>query len=363
MNPSAYRSLLRSVRAASALGLASISMTGEIGAGYLAFSWLAWLASFVLDRFPEWQHRLRRYETPAVAGLAGVFVLDFFGRGDTIFIAITHLLLLFQILKWLGEKKRRDCLQILFFSFFQILAACTLSLEIWHALILLALIPAAITTLFWHQVVAHEETAPQAPAAAHLRSYRRLIGIMCLGAIPMNIILTTGVFIFFPRLTWNVSLPGLGAGRVGFADQVNLARSGSLRPDNTTVLWLDIPNARDRAHWSGYLRGAAMDYFDGRQWLNPNPSGRIISPDRNGVFNIHPAFSPAQPFRCTVTLINSSASTLFHIGRAVRVMAPFSALQEDAAGCLRWMGGWNRPLRYEVQSDVGSGSGWGSVDS
>src|SRR5258708_25605256 len=92
MKNSAY---LWSVRLVSGLGLAALTLTGEIERGFLIAAWSAWALSFLLDRFPEQQRQLRTYETLAVLGLVTTFMIDFFVRSASIFMAISHFLILF----------------------------------------------------------------------------------------------------------------------------------------------------------------------------------------------------------------------------------------------------------------------------
>ncbi len=336
------------------LGLLSLTLTGEVENGFLLLSWTCWAASFALDRFPHQEQRLRRLETAAVIGLVVLFLVDFFLQRHTVFLSITHLLLMFQNFKWLGEKKRKDILQILFFSFFQILAACTLSLAIWHALILLVMIPSATAALFWHQVVFHEEESGRALPAGARNPYRALLTLICAVVLPMNILLTAGVFVLFPRLNWNLPLSRFASGRIGYTDQVNLSHQGTLHPDNSVVMWLDIPDRAERNGWTGYLRGTTLDFFDGKQWSSRVSGGRIVAPGLGGLFTFRPLVAQSATWRASVMLLNPSAATLFHTGRVLHVAAPLSALQEDSAGCLHWMGGWNRPLRYALTCETGS---------
>ena len=150
--PMAGRGLQMSVRLACALGFLSISLTGEIANGWLIVIWTAWLFAFVCDQYPLFQATLRRFETAAVIGMVGLLFIDFFIFRNTVFIAVTHFLLFFQIVKLAGEKARKDCLQIFLVSFFQILASCTLSVDVWHAAVLILFIPVATAALFWNQM-------------------------------------------------------------------------------------------------------------------------------------------------------------------------------------------------------------------
>jgi protein-glutamine gamma-glutamyltransferase len=343
------RALRVSARVAAALGLLSISLTGEISPSWLALSWSAWLFSFLADRFAWFQARLRRLETLAVMGMVALLFVDFFILRDTIFIAVTHFLLFFQIVKLAGEKKRKDNLQMFLFSFFQLLAACTLSVDAWHAVVLLAFIPTATTALFWNQMEREREGAKTLEDAPLYRNYRRMSVLICTAALPLIVFLTTVVFVLFPRVTLNASLPGFVGHHAGYTDQMNLAQTGTLHEDAAVVLWLSFPKAGDRQGWDGYLRGDVLTAFDGRQWhVSSSGRARSLAPDSNGVFFIRP-HTPDQPLsRASVTLADTSANTLFVTGKPVRVMAALPALQENGEGTLRWASAWNRPLRYEV---------------
>jgi len=356
--------LLWSVRGVAALGLSALTLTGEIGVGYLAAAWCLWILSWVIDRFPQQQEKLRRYETSIVVVIIAAFLFDFFMKQNTLFISLSHFLLLFQMLKLAGRKTRSDAMQIFLFGFFQLLAACTLSVNVWHAIILLLLIPNATAALFWNYVEQESEKAHQPVPQTALRPFRRLTLGMCLSAVPINLALTLSVFILFPRLKLNVSMPGFDTGRSGYIDQVNLLQSGNLSNDNSTVLWLAFPSEQDHQAWNGYLRGTTLDLFDGRQWSSSKAgSSTPFLADSNGVFTLSRPSSGFKPLHQMITLINTSGSTLFAAGLPVQVVAPLQIVQREMSGCLHWNSAWRRPLRYQVLSDVQTplpllGGGW-----
>lgn len=346
-------SFLWSVRGVAALGLSALTMTGEIGTGYLVAAWGFWSFSWAMDRFPERQDTLRRYETAIVIALIGVFLFDFFIKRNTFFVALSHFLLLFQMFKLAGRKTRSDAMQIFLLGFFQLLAACTLSVNAWHAILLLLLIPSATAALFWNYVEQESEKAQMSIPPAALRPFRRLTWGMCLSAIPINLALTLSVFIFFPRLKLNFSLPGFDTGRTGYIDQVNLLQSGNLSNDNSTVLWLAFPSEQDRQAWNGYLRGTTLDFFDGRQWnASKTESLTRFLADSNGVFTLSRPGPGFKPLHQMITLINTSGSTLFAAGLPIQVVASLQFVQREKSGCLHWNVPWRRPLRYQVLSDI-----------
>jgi transglutaminase-like putative cysteine protease len=344
------KSLRISSQLAAALGILSITLTGEIAPVWLVVSWGAWGLGFFMVPRTNLEGRRRRIETAAVVAMVTFLILDFFIFRVSFFISIAHFLLLFQIVKLIGLKDRKDCFQIFLFSFLQILASCTLSVDAWHALVLLAMIPTATAALFWSQMTKDcDEARALEDVSSHTRFHRMAVGI-CLIALPLNIFLTTAVFVIFPRLTLNASLPGFGNEHAGYTNQVNLAQKGNIKQNTSVVLWMSFSKPEDRFRWDGFLRGEVLSEFDGRQWtVSKSVRTHEIWPDSNGVFTIEPIM-PAGVLHESVTLADTSAETLFITGAPYRVMAPLPALSEGEGGTLRWAAPWRRPLHYEVIS-------------
>lgn len=346
------RPLLWSLRLSSALGLMALTLTQEIGAVYLYLCWLSWAASFWLDSQAVWQKKLRRLETAVVIGMIAVFVLDFYVWGQTLFIGVAHFLLLFQTFKMLGLKERKDSLQILMFSFFQMLSACTLSVDLWQAAILLLLIPIATAGLFWHLVNQEAELQGHKPSLQAQRPFQRLVFWMCAGAIPINIALASTMFLVFPRLAFRNAFAGLGSGRSGYSEQVNLAQAGVLNLDSSPILWMQITPEKDRDRWGGYLRGTTLNHFDGRQWSRQSSAiPQTLFSGNNGVYQLGlPADKKRRGLRQTITLVNTSGATLFGSPFIGEAMAPLANLQTLPDGSVRWTLGWRKPLHYTVVS-------------
>src|SRR5688572_16214792 len=95
-------------RVAAFLGLSALSFTQELNPIYLGLAWTGLLMSFFLDQRPLFQRGMRRLETSAVLVLVGLTVLDFFRWGSSLFAAVAHFLLLFQLIKLLGLKEIKD---------------------------------------------------------------------------------------------------------------------------------------------------------------------------------------------------------------------------------------------------------------
>ena len=114
-----------------------------------------------------------------------------------------------------------------------------------------------------------------------LRS-RRVIGktflaLTCLLSVPI-FLFTAVIFVMFPRVGLSLLLlnrPSTGR-MVGFSDHVDLGGVGTLRTDPTIVLRIEVPNLPDPPppRYSFYLRGTALDTYDGVAWSRTNV-GRV----------------------------------------------------------------------------------------
>ncbi len=337
-------------RAIAVLGLAALSLTDELNPVVLILAWSAWGASWILDRFPAHQAALRRFDAWAVGVLVAASLTDFFFLRSSIFVTVAHFLLLFQTYKLIGRKNRIDSLQIMLFSFFQVLSATTLSADILQAMILLVWVPLSAAGLFWHQAAVCEEKGSRLNASTH-RIFSRLAWKMAGISLPVTFMLTAGVFIFFPRLKWNVTIPGFGNARIGYSEEMNLSRTGLLSADNKVALWMAFAEGSDRDLWDGYLRGATFTDFDGRQW-HTDPSGALtLRADSNNLMTlVYRKERLRHTRRASITLMDTGARTLVTPGAAIQVRTALSSLQRWKDGSLHFGQAWEKPLLYEVWS-------------
>jgi len=349
----AGKELIWSSRALMAIGLMSLTQADEMGPLWLLMGWMSWLTGWFLDQWPDTQARLRRLETLAVIGLVSYTLIDFFAFQNTIFITLSHFLLLFALFKALGPKERKDCIQIGVIGFFQLLAACTLSADTGQALLLVALIPALIALLYWGLVERIRETThimnwPVTP----LRQLHRWITV---ATVPLILIMTAVTFTVFPRLSFNLQVPGLGAGQSAYTDDIQLDRGGTTGLSETPAVWIRFANGENKKQWSGYLRGEVLDSFDGRRWSNSRTDRlRRWSADRNQVFQISAATADERSIRHTITILNTSINTLFMPGTPLRIIAPVNVLQQSSAGHWQWLASLSKPLQFDVYATAAS---------
>jgi len=345
---SALNSLRYAARFLALIGLLALASTEEMTGPWLYGAWLILAGSLIADRYPLRQRILRRAETLAVIVLVLFGAADFLLLKNTFFVMIAHFLMLFQMFKLSGLKERKDCLQIGLIGFFQLLAACTLTADVAQAVLLLLVIPGATALLYWNYAArVAEEIPPQ--AVWPLRPLKRLHWGINVAALPLNLAMTVIIFVLFPRLTFNLHVPGFGAGRSQYTDQMNLAQNGSLLQDSTVAVWMSFANDTQHAPWNGYLRGDIMDTFDGRQWSNGRHEKiRILQADRTELFQVQRNAPGVQPLRARITLLNTLKNTLFTPGTALQIMAPLGRLDAGNGGDFHWDAVLQRPLQYQI---------------
>ena len=100
--------------------------------------------------------------------------------------------------------------------------------------------------------------------------------VVCL-SLPM-FVFTGLLFVAFPRVGLSLLLlqPQRKARLVGFSDRVDLGVVGKLHADPSVALritYADLP-AQPPEHLAVYLRGAALDYYDGQAWSKTQASVR-----------------------------------------------------------------------------------------
>ena len=216
------------------------------------------------------------------------------------------------MIKLAGLKRRKDSLQVGLIGFFQLLAACTLSADMWQAILLVLLIPGTTALLFWNYAARVQRRSQRESALAGSFFEAVACGFKS-SSLPLNVALTVIVFILFPRLTFNVRVPGFGAGQSAYTDQMNLEQTGSVARDSSIAAWMGFTDDNQRGHWNQYLRGDILDSFTGKEWVNSHQEKtRALQPDGNGVFKKRKIPEGIQPLHITLTLSTRQKTRCSH---------------------------------------------------
>ncbi len=352
----------------SGLGLAALSLGGELTPLALLVIALGWGASFFAEgeriARPGWA----RGWTAAVVASLGVQVLRGALGGPILALAMEFTALL-QISRLMNRRAAADYQQIAVLSFLHLIAATVLSTELAYAGIFVGFV--VVTP--WMLALSHLRreiegnypgvSRPEGRAVADVRrvlASRRVVGprfLVGTAALAVPIFVLTGaVFLFFPRV--GLGLLTFGRGRAqrvaGFGDTVDLGGFGTIRDDPTVVLRVtppaDAPTPRPPS-LAMRLRGTSFDRYDGRTWTRS--AGPVTALGHTG--GEYPLTRYAMPGRdvaLRIVLEPLDEPVFFLPANTVAVTVPLRAVSGVMQGRqLRLAGG--QDLRYVDGDDVG----------
>lgn len=335
------------------LGVTGLFFTGDLGLPYLTFAG----ASLILGVVSE--TRGGKALLPAAFGnlaLLGIFILTLF----SIFVLrtlplqeIVHFLLAIQAVKLLSPKKARDWLQLYLISFFNLIAATALSVELFTATIFVCyLISGPWVLSLWHLKGAIEASGKNPNKEIDLPIwplFRLLAGMS--GAL---FFLTLAFFIALPRLGtgYFADLWGSGSGVTGFSDRMFLGEVAQIKKNGAVAMRVKVDRP-DLLMGSGpYWRGVALDLFDGRRWERSRT--QLVPVRRFGETYVlaQGTGNPGPLVRQEILLEPTVSPALFYLQRPVALSSRVRALFRDPLGNLRAAGPFPFQISYEVLSSL-----------
>ncbi len=277
------------------------------------------------------------------------------------FLAIVLLLVYVSAVRALAPKANRDLQQMIGLAFLQLLAASVLTASAAYALFFLVffiLVPFALlavtvkaefegeTDILRGRVAEGGEVSVP-PGADRLLASGAIFAILM--ALGMTMVITVLFFLAFPRLS-----TGTFQGRLaldvavsGLSDEVRLGSYGTILEDPgpaARIVWLE---GRPPAPGDVYLRGMALDHFDGAVWRASGQTQRIYSTE--GTFGER-GNGATHRVRIFLEDIGTAILPVIPISRRLEIPDRFLIVDD--------FGGFQRPnrtgpYRYEVDTRVG----------
>jgi len=240
---------------------------------------------------------------------------------------------------WTGRSAREDRIALLL-ALLQALLGCIVSVSPLLAPLFLGLaVLAPVGLALCHLGIEGEgaRTARIQPGG----DTRAPTGLLW-GLGPVTALLTVVFFVALPRLDGGARLAATAPQRItGFGDDVDIGDLGELLSSDEPVLRVRVVDAQG-GPWSGplYLRGAALDHFDGQRWTaTVGPGARWRTETGGG----------AELVRQEILLEPLSENVIFGLAEVVRVQRAGRRIRRDANGTLRIEGPPAR-LRYTAWS-------------
>jgi transglutaminase-like putative cysteine protease len=306
----------------AAVGLASLALTGQIGAPWLVLGAGAVIASILFDQLRRSITVSSAWTNTFIIGAMGLAVVDYLWFSPTLLHVGSHLLIALMLTR-LRHANSREYLQLVVIVFFQMVAAAGLSPRG-------AFNPgfvAYLLVMVWVLVQYHLlDDAERSPTASALQPP----GLAAWTAAAAGLALVTSgvLFLFLPRMGLELlgGSPRSDVRLSGFSPEVRLGVIGPVKRDPTIVM-----RASGAALGLGrqplYLRGAVFDAFDGRNWLATTPSRRQVPLNGAGRFAVGHATAATAPLAIQVEPLDTTV--IFAPEHTASLEGPFAAVLMD----------------------------------
>ncbi len=269
--------------------------------------------------------------------------------GEPSTISLAHFAALTQGLQLMDSRPRQTEFLLVTLALFQVILASNLTDSVFFPPLLVGFVCAAVWTMLVHtlRTEALEAGDPQGVERALTPGLLR----MTLIASALSVLLALVLFVSLPRLRSSVvrgSSLGAALAAAGFSDRVELGEIGRIRQDNTIMLRVETLVGPEPSPTTGYWRGVAFDYFDGRSW-SITPSLRHTVP---GTVEIGLQFGrsdePAPSLVQRIVREPVEGGVLFSAGRTREIQGTVRHLERDSSGGLYAANQAGERIRYTV---------------
>ena len=280
-----------------------------------------------------------------LSGFLGFWIDSLWISGDLLTSGI-HFLLVLMVIKLFNLQHRRDYVHLYAISLVAILAAASLTSDLWYVPVFLAYLLAGVWTLLLFQLTKDAAV----PSAAGLRGHEpsespsgvtpRLFW-MANGLAAATFGLTLVMFFVIPRVSAGLYQKGYGENlrTSGFSDTVDLGSIGPIKRDRSVVMRVELPDRPAHEVGRFYVRGMAFDRYDGRSWANQLSHRRSLNEDPSETFTLrgsqsHQLSSRGPALHQHIQLEPLDTPVLFAASFAESVTGKFPAVQADVNGAL-----------------------------
>ncbi|MFZ5863319.1 MAG: transglutaminase TgpA family protein [Nitrospirota bacterium] len=304
----------------AAVGLASLAMTGQIGAPWLVVGAAAIAARVILTGLRRPFVVSTAWANALIIAAMGFAVADLLWFSPTLLHVGAHLLIALMLTR-LGHANAREYRQLIVIVFFLMVATAGLSghgaLNAGFVVYLLVM----VWVLVQYHLLAEAERAPDDPPPAPTG-----LAAWTIAAAVLALVTAGGLFLVLPRMGLELlgAEPQADVRLSGFSPQVRLGEMGPAKRDPTIVMRV----SGDTLGLGGqplYLRGAVFDAFDGRNWTAAAPSRRQVPSDGDGRFGAGAAGT--ELFAIQAEPLDTSV--IFTPDHTAGVLGPFAAVLVD----------------------------------
>ncbi|MBI5598124.1 MAG: DUF3488 domain-containing protein [Deltaproteobacteria bacterium] len=311
-----------------AVGFAATCLVEELSPAFLVFAGAAAITSLAINVRVMMRPRTSVSApagTPAIkkavedgwravfnvmAALAfALFLADYYAISQTLAAAASRFLAILALIKLYDLRSTRDYVILFTIVFFQLIGAAASTVSPFFFAVLSAFVISAI----WAMVVFNikrdfEKSSPSEDIPAGIFGARFFLSTLAVAFGSLAI--TLALFFALPRMGVGLfEKKTLRTVKVsGFSEKVRLGELGPVKLDPTVVMRVEVPDGI-RPLQTLYLRGAALDYYDGESWNRESGGKELLRKNDRGAFtspspmpaavkttgNIHPAVPDGPP--------------------------------------------------------------------
>lgn len=343
------RTLVRSVRWLAAIGFLALLSTKECQPIFLVVFASFFLIGLKIEDFPSLANLMGKAQPFLAALVFAASLVDFFYLSNSFLLSVAHFLLCLQGLRLMALRTNRENLGSVLLSSLMILSASTLAVEWTYFALLTIFLILVIWTLMLHTLLAESSNIREQTFV--WRSMIPVVRTSALAGFGTTLACCAVIFITFPRFNFQGFRGQFlqPVHKTGFTNQVDLRKSARIFTDQSVVMRVEI-SPKDRALWSGYIRGTTLDRFDGRTWKRTSAqSGRIFH-TRGDILIPNLEEEPGPRLRQSVYLESMDAPVLFAAPRAQRITIdrPFLDVAPDGTAQRNFSDTWR--IHYDVDS-------------
>lgn len=267
----------------------------------------------------------------SAAAVLVFFVLDYSSSSSGLIVSASRFLAILLALKLFDLNKDRDFLIAYGIVFFQVLAAAGSTVSPVFFLLLFLFIAGSIWGMIIYNLKRDRlEAAPESKGLpGDFFGAPFFVSVLITSAI--SLLITFGLFFILPRMGIGfLEKKTLNTVKVsGFSDKVDIGALGPVKKDSTVVMRIET---RDGERNLPYLRGMALDHYDGRSWTRTVKDSALIR-KTGGVFRTgNPG---GRLMEQNIVLEPLETEALFTAGYPVMVEGGFNDIWLDRAKTIR----------------------------